>query len=61
VVSDTGDLTTFTNNLTDVMLLDDTSLRPAVPIDMGGSLKIVGLADATDRYEAMNLGQSLRF
>ena len=43
------------------MLLDTTSLRPSVPIDMGGSLKIVGLADATDKQEAMPLGQSLRF
>lgn len=34
VVSDSGDLTTFTNNSTDVMVLDTTSLRPAVPIDM---------------------------
>jgi hypothetical protein len=42
------------------MLLDSTSLRPSVPIDMGGSLKIVGLADATDKQEAMTLGQSLR-
>jgi len=42
------------------MVLDTTSLRPAVPIDMG-TLKIVGLADATDKNEAMNLGQSLRF
>lgn len=41
------------------MALDTTSLRPAVPIDMG-SQKIVGLANATDKEEAMNLGQSLR-
>ena len=41
------------------MVLDTTSLRPAVPIDMG-SRKIVGLDDATYKNEAMNLGQSLR-
>ena len=41
------------------MVLDTTSLRPAVPIDMG-SQKVVALADATDKNEAMTLGQSLR-
>ena len=41
------------------MVLDTTSLRPKVPIDMG-SRKIVGLSNATDKNEAMNLGQSLR-
>ncbi len=43
------------------MVLDSTSLRPAVPIDMLGTNKIVGLSDGTDKFDAMNLGQSLRF
>ena len=42
------------------MFLDTTSLRPQVPIDMG-SRKIIGLDDGADKFEAMNLGQSLRY
>ena len=38
------------------MILDTVSLRPTVPIDMDNSQKIVGLKDATDKLDAMNLG-----
>lgn len=60
VVSDTNHRTTFTNNSVDTMLLDTTSLRPAVPIDLASTYKVVGLADATDRQDAMAFGQDLR-
>ena len=40
------------------MVLDTTSLRPAVLIDMG-SLKIIGVANANDSKDAMNLGQAM--
>ena len=43
------------------MTLDSDSLRPVVPIDMGGSNKIVGVNPATDKFDVMTLGQSLRF
>jgi len=42
------------------MVLDSDSLRPSVPIDMNNGSKIIGLADATDSKDAMNLGQDLR-
>ena len=48
-VTDTNNRTIFTNSGSQVMLLDSDSLRPSIPIDMGGSLKIVGVADATDK------------
>ncbi len=50
----------FTNDATEVMVLDSTSLRPVVPIDMNNSHKIIGVMDATDKRDVMNLGQSLR-
>jgi len=38
------------------MVLDSDSLRPSVPIDMNNAQKIVGVMDATDSKDAMNLG-----
>ena len=53
---DTDNKTDFTNDATLTMRLDTTSLRPQVPIDMADSNKIVGVSDATDSKDAMNLG-----
>jgi hypothetical protein len=60
VVSDVDNETVFTNNNATTMVLDTTSLRPNVPIDLNNSYKIIGLQDASDKLDAMNLGQSLR-
>ena len=43
------------------MTVSTTSVRMEVPIDMLGNNKIIGLSDGTDKFDAMNLGQSLRF
>ncbi len=56
---DTDNKTDFTNDATLTMRLDTTSLRPQVPIDMADSNKIVGVSDATDSKDAMNLGQAM--
>ncbi len=42
------------------MTISTTNVRMEVPLDMLGSHKIVGLADATDSKDAMNLGQDMR-
>ena len=55
-VTDTQNKTMFTNNTAEVMVLDSTSLRPAVPIDMSDSHKLIGVMNATDSKDAMNLG-----
>jgi hypothetical protein len=53
-VSDTGNITSFTNNSINTVNLDTVSLRPLIPIDMGTTQKIINLADATTGGDALN-------